>query len=61
MCGGPPGTNRTPATNTSGRKVFCVKFQKEPGLDAPRGPVNRPTAVRSVSTEAWKLWEERQR
>ena len=25
--------------NTSGRKVFCVKFQKElPGLDAPPWP-----------------------
>ena len=46
---------------TSGRKVFCVKFQKElPGLDAPPWPGELGQRIYdNVSVEAWKLWEER--
>ena len=48
------------STNTSGRKVMCVKFQKElPGLDAP--PMPGPLGQRifeNVSRDAWKLWAE---
>jgi Fe-S cluster biosynthesis and repair protein YggX len=38
-----------------------VKFQKElPGLDAPPWPGELGQRVyESVSTQAWKLWEER--
>jgi len=60
VCGGPTGTE-PPAGNTSGRKVFCVKFQKElPGLDAVPwpGPLGE-RVYENVSAEAWKLWEER--
>jgi len=43
-----------------GRRVFCVKFQKEmAGLDEP--PFDHPLAQRiyeSVSKEAWKTWFE---
>ena len=43
-----------------GRKVFCVKFQREmPGLDEP--PFDGPLGQRiyeSVSKEAWKMWGE---
>jgi Fe-S cluster biosynthesis and repair protein YggX len=47
--------------NKSGRKVFCVKFQKEmPGLD--ESPFdNHPLGQRiyeNVSKEAWKMWLE---
>ena len=40
MCGGPHRLSPiSPSRNSSGRKVFCVKFQKElPGLDAPPWP-----------------------
>ena len=50
-----------PATNTSGRKVMCVKFQKElPGLDSPPWPGELGQRIYdSVSKDAWKLWEER--
>ena len=52
--GGPPQE----AQNASGRKVFCVKFQREmPGLDEP--PFDSPLGQRiyeNVSAEAWKLW-----
>ncbi|MGH9613612.1 MAG: oxidative damage protection protein, partial [Bryobacteraceae bacterium] len=46
---------------TGGRKVFCVKFQKEmPGLD--ESPFdNHPLGQRIyeiVSKEAWKMWLE---
>ena len=50
-----------PAGNPSGRKVFCVKFQKElPGLDMQPwpGPLGQRVYA-NVSAEAWKLWEER--
>jgi Fe-S cluster biosynthesis and repair protein YggX len=56
-----PSPPKAPATNTTGRKVFCVKFQKElPGLD--KQPWPGPLGERifaNVSAEAWKLWEER--
>jgi len=51
----------TPSTNTSGRKVMCVKFQKElPGLDSPPWPGELGQRIfEQVSKDAWKLWEER--
>jgi len=58
-CDPPPPT--PPAGNTSGRKVFCVKFQKElPGLEKQPwpGPLGERVYA-NVSAEAWKLWEER--
>jgi Fe-S cluster biosynthesis and repair protein YggX len=56
-----PPTPQTPATNTSGRKVFCVKFQKElPGLDKQPWPGELGERIfANVSADAWKLWEER--
>src|SRR4029450_9183579 len=63
MCGGPTGAAAEPVGNRSGRKVFCVKFQKElPGLDAPpwRGDIGQ-RLYDNVSAEAWKLWEDRQK
>src|SRR5712691_7237386 len=58
-CG--PTPSSPPAGNTSGRKVMCVKFQKElPGLDAPPWPGELGQRIyEQVSAEAWKLWEER--
>ena len=48
-------------TNQSGRKVFCVKFQREmPGLDEVPFDTH-PLGQRiyeNVSKEAWKLWLE---
>jgi len=63
-CGNPysggGGGNFEAAGNQSGRKVFCVKFQKElPGLDEP--PFNGELGDKiyeSVSAEAWKMWGE---
>jgi Fe-S cluster biosynthesis and repair protein YggX len=47
--------------NKSGRKVFCVKFQKEmPGMDEVPFDTH-PLGQRiyeNVSKEAWKLWLE---
>src|SRR4029077_2238716 len=50
-----------PATNKSGRKVMCVKFQKElAGLDTPPWPGELGQRIyENVSKDAWKLWEER--
>ena len=47
--------------NTSGRTVFCVKFQKTlPGLDAPPWPGELGQRVyENISAQAWKLWEDR--
>src|SRR5437870_5366395 len=47
--------------NTSGRTVFCQKFQKElPGLDAPPWPGELGQRIyENISAQAWKLWEER--
>ena len=49
-------------TNKSGRKVFCVKFQREmPGLDEVpfEGHPLGQRVFDNVSKEAWKLWLER--
>lgn len=56
----PPAPAR-PAGNKSGRKVLCVKFQKElPGLDDPPWPGELGQRIyEQVSADAWKLWEER--
>ena len=54
-CGGPPQPTPS-AGNTSGRTVFCQKFQKEmPGLDAPPWPGELGQRVyENISAEAWK-------
>ena len=58
-CGAP--TSGQPSTNQSGRKVVCVKLQRElPGLDSPPWPGELGQRIYgSVSLDAWKLWEER--
>ena len=58
-CAPPPSPS--PAGNLSGRKVFCVKFQKElAGLDQSPWPGDLGQRIyESVSADAWKLWEER--
>jgi Fe-S cluster biosynthesis and repair protein YggX len=63
MCGGPTGVSPEPAGNQSGRKVFCVKFQKDlPGLDTPPWPGEIGQRIyENVSAQAWKLWEDRQK
>lgn len=55
-----PPTPEPPTTNTSGRMVHCVKFQKNlAGLDEVPWPGELGQRVyESVSREAWKLWEE---
>src|SRR6266511_3212981 len=60
MCGDPPGPQEQ-AGNTSGRTVFCQKFQKEmPGLDAVPWPGELGQRIyENISAEAWKMWEER--
>jgi Fe-S cluster biosynthesis and repair protein YggX len=48
--------------NTSGRKIFCVKFQREmPGLDEVpfEGDPLGQRIYENVSKEAWKMWLER--
>jgi Fe-S cluster biosynthesis and repair protein YggX len=57
----PPAPPARPAGNKSGRKVLCVKFQKElPGLDDPPWPGELGQRIyEQVSADAWKLWEER--
>ena len=51
----------TPGGDKSGRKVFCAKFQKElPGLDAAPWPGELGQRIfDNVSSDAWKLWEDR--
>lgn len=47
--------------NKTGRKVFCVKFQREmPGLDEVpfEGHPLGQRVYENVSKEAWKLWLE---
>ena len=63
VCGGPTGLPDDSVGNTSGRTVFCVKFQKQlPGLDAPPWPGEIGQRIfENVSAQAWKLWEERQK
>ena len=57
----PPQPPQGPRGNKSGRKVLCVKFQKElPGLDDPPWPGELGQRIfDQVSVDAWKLWEER--
>ena len=57
----PTPQNVAPVATKSNRTVQCVKFQKElPGLDAPPwlGELGQ-RVFENVSTQAWKLWEER--
>jgi Fe-S cluster biosynthesis and repair protein YggX len=58
-----PGQSQPPAGNKTGRTVTCVKFQKTlPGLDAPPWPGELGQRIfESVSAQAWKLWEDRQK
>jgi Fe-S cluster biosynthesis and repair protein YggX len=63
-CGSGGGMHGGPVVeeaNKSGRKVFCVKFQREmPGLDEVPFDTH-PLGQRiyeNVSKEAWKLWLE---
>jgi Fe-S cluster biosynthesis and repair protein YggX len=58
---GPTPPAAGPVGNTTGRKVFCVKLQRElPGLDAPPWPGDLGQRVfDNVSAQAWKLWEDR--
>jgi Fe-S cluster biosynthesis and repair protein YggX len=58
---GPNTPSAGPVGNTSGRTVFCAKFQKElPGLEAPPWPGEIGQRIyENVSAEAWKLWGER--
>jgi Fe-S cluster biosynthesis and repair protein YggX len=61
-CGGGGLMNIEPEGNKSGRKVFCVKFQREmPGLDEIpfEGHPLGQKVFENVSKEAWKLWLER--
>ena len=56
--GGPPVAERI---DPAGRKVFCVKLQREmPGLsEVPfEGHPISQKIYESVSTEAWKMWLE---
>jgi len=57
-CGSP--YNLSAAEQESGRKVFCVKLNKElPGLD--EAPFDSPLGQRvyeQVSKEAWRQWGE---
>ncbi len=59
-CGGGSLGPRIEEVSKSGRKVMCVKFQREmPGLDEP--PLDNPLGQRifeNVSKEAWKMWIE---
>jgi Fe-S cluster biosynthesis and repair protein YggX len=58
-CGPAPAPR--PAENSSGRTVFCAKFQKNlPGLDAQPWPGDLGLRIyENISLDAWKLWEER--
>ncbi len=61
MSCGSAGIPAAAEANRTGRKVFCVKFQREmPGLD--EAPFDtHPLGQRifeNVSKEAWKLWIE---
>ncbi len=55
------GTPFPPREETGGRKVFCVKFQRElPGLDEVPFD-NHPLGQKiyeNVSKQAWKMWLE---
>ena len=60
-CGSGTAAPRPADENRSGRKVFCVKFQKEMyGLDEVpfEGHPMGQKVFESVSKEAWRLWLE---
>ena len=59
--GAPTPPNAAPGGGKGGRTVQCVKFQKElPGLAKAPWPGELGKRVyEQVSTDAWKLWEER--
>ena len=60
-CGNSMMGSKSDDQNTSGRKVFCVKFQKEmPGMDEIpfEGHPLGQRVYENVSKEAWKLWLE---
>ena len=59
-CGHTPPP-RPSSGKPGGRKVFCVKFQKElPGLDTPPWPGELGQRIfENISADAWKLWEDR--
>lgn len=60
-CGGGSRGPVEPEGNKSGRKVFCVKFQREmPGLDEVpfEGHPLGTRIYENVSKEAWKMWVE---
>ena len=55
------GIPTPPEESASGRKVFCVKFQKEmPGMDEVpfEGHPLGQRIYEEVSKEAWKMWLE---
>jgi Fe-S cluster biosynthesis and repair protein YggX len=56
-----PSEQPQSAVNSSGRTVFCQKFQKElPGLNAPPWPGELGQRIfENISVDAWKMWEER--
>ena len=58
-----PPEQSQPVGNKTGRTVQCVKFQTTlPGLDSPPWPGELGQRIfESVSAQAWKLWEERQK
>ena len=60
MSCGRSGIPAEPEGNRTGRKVFCVKFQREmPGLDeAPFDNELGQKIYDTVSKEAWKIWVE---
>src|SRR3982074_3926712 len=58
---GSSGIMGPPVEETGGRKVFCVKFQREmPGLDEVpfEGHPLGQKVYENVSKEAWKMWLE---
>ena len=61
MSPGSPPQGDPPAGNTSGRTVFCSKFQKDlPGLDEQPWPGDLGRRIyENISEEAWKMWEVR--
>jgi Fe-S cluster biosynthesis and repair protein YggX len=60
-CGSGMAAPKPPVTNKTGRKVFCVKFQKEMfGLDEVPfdGHPLGQKVFENVSKEAWGMWLE---
>lgn len=50
-------------SDAGGRTVFCAKLQRRlPGLDEPPWPGDLGRRIyEHVSSDAWKMWEERMR